>query len=221
MALGWRKEYIRYKSYFLNISRIYKEREDLKIFLEIILSLVAISFFGLFAIRPTFLTIAQLIKDIKNKEETIVKMDLKIGNLQTAQKVLEEEAGKISVLDSSIPTIPQPDIFVRQIEGLALENSVKIMGIAINGIVIKGNQTPNTDQKSNEVSPLPDGANGMGFSLSTTGNYQNLVSFIEKCQLLRIPVKIDIWGINLSKTEGGNILSLIITGRVPYLGQTK
>jgi hypothetical protein len=221
MALGWRKEYIRYKSYFLNISRIYKEREDLKIFLEIILSLVAISFFGLFAIRPTFLTIAQLIKDIKNKEETIVKMDLKIGNLQTAQKVLEEEAGKISVLDSSIPTIPQPDIFVRQIEGLALENSVTIMGIAINGIVIKGNQTPNTDQKSNEVSPLPDGANGMGFSLSTTGNYQNLVSFIEKCQLLRIPVKIDIWGINLSKTEGGNILSLIITGRVPYLGQTK
>jgi len=221
MALGWRKEYIRYKSYFLNISRIYKEREDLKIFLEIILSLVAISFFGLFAIRPTFLTIAQLIKDIKNKEETIVKMDLKIGNLQTAQKVLEEEAGKISVLDSSIPTIPQPDIFVRQIEGLALENSVTIMGIAINGIVIKGNQTPNTDQKSNEVSPLPDGANGMGFSLSTTGNYQNLVSFIEKCQLLRIPVKIDIWGINLSKTEGGNILSLIITGRVPYLSQTK
>lgn len=221
MALGWRKEYIRYKSYFLNISGFYKKREDLRIFLEIILSLVAISFFGLFALRPTFLTIAQLIKEIKNKEETLVKMDLKIGNLQTAQKVLEEEAGKISILESSIPIVPQPDIFVRQIEGLASKNSVKIMGISVNGIVIKGNQTPNTDQKSSEVSPLPDGANGMGFSLSATGNYQNLISFIGNFQFLKIPVKIDILGINISKTEGGNILSFIITGRVPYLGQTK
>lgn len=221
MALGWRKEYLRYQSYFLNISDFYKKREDLRIFLEIILSLVAISFFGLFALRPTFLTIAQLIKDIKNKEETLVKMDLKIGNLQTAQKVLEEEAGKISILESSIPIVPQPDIFVRQIEGLASKNSVKIMGISVNGIVIKGNQTPNTDQKSSEVSPLPDGANGMGFSLSATGNYQNLISFIGNFQFLKIPVKIDILGINISKTEGGNILSLIITGRVPYLGQTK
>ena len=39
MALGLRKDYLRYKSYFLNIVSLYKRKEDLRMFLEIMLSL--------------------------------------------------------------------------------------------------------------------------------------------------------------------------------------
>ena len=40
MALGWRKDYLRYRSYFLNIVSVYKQRRDLKAFLELILTLL-------------------------------------------------------------------------------------------------------------------------------------------------------------------------------------
>ncbi len=80
MALGWRKDYLRYRSYFLNVLNLYKRKEDLRMFLEIMLSLSAISFFSIFALRPTFLTIATLLKEINAKKGTIITMDTKIKN---------------------------------------------------------------------------------------------------------------------------------------------
>jgi hypothetical protein len=60
MALGWRQGYSRYRAYFLNIYNLYKQRPDLRMFLEILLSLGAIAIFAAFAVRPTALTIVQL-----------------------------------------------------------------------------------------------------------------------------------------------------------------
>ncbi|MCK4588646.1 hypothetical protein KAT60_02400, partial [Candidatus Woesebacteria bacterium] len=87
MALGWRRGYLRYKSYFLNVIVVYKRRKDLRMFLEITLSLVTISFFAVFALKPTLLTIAELTKEIKTKEETVAKMDEKIQNLERGQQI--------------------------------------------------------------------------------------------------------------------------------------
>ncbi len=208
MALGWRKDYLRYKSYYLDILNLYKRREDLRIFLEIILSLVTISFFSLFALRPTFLTIAVLLKEINTKKETIVKMDAKIENLQTAQNILSQESARIPILELSIPTFPQPQNFVHQIEGIAVAAQTQILGIRVDEIPLKGD-VPVKDQGE------------MGFSVSATGSFQNLFSFLKNLENLRSPVKIDILGISLAKKEQGNILTLVITGKVPYLGDIK
>lgn len=208
MALGWRKDYLRYKSYYLDILNLYKRREDLRIFLEIILSLVTISFFSLFALRPTFLTIAVLLKEINTKKETIAKMDAKIENLQTAQNILSQESARIPILELSIPTFPQPQNFVHQIEGIAVAAQTQILGIRVDEIPLKGD-VPVKDQGE------------MGFSVSATGSFQNLFSFLKNLENLRSPVKIDILGISLAKKEQGNILTLVITGKVPYLGDIK
>lgn len=208
MALGWRKDYLRYKSYYLDILNLYKRREDLRIFLEIILSLVTISFFSLFALRPTFLTIAVLLKEINTKKETIAKMDAKIENLQTAQNILSQESARIPILELSIPTFPQPQNFVHQIEGIAVAAQTQILGIRVDEIPLKGD-VPVKDQRE------------MGFSVSATGSFQNLFSFLKNLENLRSPVKIDILGISLAKKEQGNILTLVVTGKVPYLGDIK
>ena len=81
MNQSWRREYLRYKSYFLNVMGRYKERADVKVYLEILLSLATISVFAIFALRPTILTIAGLLKEIETKKETLAKMDEKISNL--------------------------------------------------------------------------------------------------------------------------------------------
>ena len=208
MALGWRKDYLRYKSYFLNVLNLYKRREDLRMFLEIILSLVTISFFSIFALRPTFLAISTLLREIDTKKETVTKMDTKIKNLQTAQNILSQESARIPILELSIPVFPQPQNFVHQIEGITSTAQVEVLGVRVDETLLKGD-LPVKDQGE------------MSFSVSATGSFQNLFSFLKNLENLRSPVKIDVLGISLAKQEAGNVLTLVVTGKVPYLGGAK
>lgn len=216
MALGWRKEYLRYKGFFLNIVSLYKQKEDLRAFLEILLSLATVSFFGILALKPTFLTIAELFQEIKTKEELIVQMDTKIANLENAQIVLTQEASRLPTVKSAIPSSPKPELFVYQIEKLAATDSVTILGATVGELTLKGKvETP---KASKEIVALPEEALGMGFSLSVAGDYQNLFLFLKDLERLRFPIRVDSLAFNLSKFEEKSALSMIISGRTPYLG---
>ena len=192
MALGWREQYSRYKGFFLNILALYKKRADLKMFLEVILSIITITIFSLFALKPTALTIIALVKEVQGKESLIEKLDQKISNLEKAREVFSQEQSAIPIIESAIPDSPSPDILVRQIEGLAAKNSVGILGISMGEVALIGN-------KAKEVS----------ISISITSAYQNLNLMIKDIENLRIPVKIDTLGINAN--------TAIISGKVPIL----
>jgi len=218
MAAAWRKSYRRYKSFFLDIYNIYKRRPDVKMFLEIILSLVTIGAFAAFALRPTALTITQLLEEIEAKEETIEKMDTKIRNLQTAQSVYNQELARLALLDQAVPENPTPEIFVRQIEGLASTRGVRVLGMSIGEIVLVG-KTEGKKKSSGKNTPLPKNAEEVSFSASIQGDYQQLDTFFNDLNNLRRPLKIDSVNFNSAETEEGQTLVLVIQGRIPYLDQ--
>ncbi|OGM68579.1 hypothetical protein A2962_00740 [Candidatus Woesebacteria bacterium RIFCSPLOWO2_01_FULL_39_61] len=219
MNQSWRREYLRYKSYFLNVMGRYKERADVKVYLEILLSLATISVFAIFALRPTILTIAGLLKEIETKKETLAKMDEKISNLGRAQVLFDQEQQNVILLNSSIPPNPIPDVFARQIEGLSIRYSVPISKISLDKATILGLRAtaPKTDAKNME--PFPEGTNELPFSITFTVNieeYQSLTNLISDLEKLRRPAKIDKLVMNTSR-EGENVLlSLAIEGRLPY-----
>lgn len=212
----WKKNYLRYRSFFLNIYGVYQRRPDLKVFLEIFLSLGTISFFALLALRPTALTISQLLKDIDSKQETEGKMDEKIQNLQTAQSVYEQETANILVLKQAVPENPTPETFVRQLEGLTQNHSVNILGITVGEVVLVGEEDAKKGAKE-ELSALPQGAGELSFSISASGSYPNLSSFLSDLKILRRPIKIDRTTLTASETDEGITLVLVVSGRVPYL----
>lgn len=216
MALGWRSQYARYRSYFLNVLAIYKQKPDVKMFLEIILSLITISFFGVFALRPTVLTIANLLTEIKEKESVVVKMDTKIANLEKAQNTYLNESFRLPIITSSVPLSAEPEKFVRQVEALAAKNSVRVLGMSIGETTIVGKE--DAKKKSKETSPLPEDAKSVDVSISLTGSYSALSTFASELLNLRRPVKIDLFGFNSSQAETGASLVLVISGRTPYLG---
>lgn len=215
MALGWRKSYLRYRTFFLNIYSIYKRRPDVKMFLEIILSLFTISIFATLALRPTVLTITQLLEEIEAKEETIEKMDTKIRNLQTAQNIYNQEQSRIVLLDQAVPEEPTPESFVRQIEGLASTRNVSVLGMSIGEVVLVGKEEEK--KVSDEVTPLPQNAGQVIFSVSVQGDYDQLDTFFNDLNSLRRPLKIDSINFNSAETEEGQTLVLVVQGRVPYL----
>lgn len=217
MALGWRGQYVRYREFFLNITALYKQRADLRAFLEVTLSIATITIFLVFALKPTTLTIISLLKEIKEKKSTIALLDQKIGDLKTANAVFTQNEALIPAVDMAIGTFAAPDVITKQVVGLGAKDTVDVLGISIGQVALIG---PSQIKKNANtgVKPLPGVANEMPISISVKGSYTNLTSIIKDIENLKIPIKIDSLTINSSQLETGQVVSAIIGGRVPFLG---
>jgi hypothetical protein len=220
MNPGWRGNYLRYKSYFLNVVGRYKERADVKAYAEILLSLATISIFAVFALRPTLLTIAGLIKEIDTKRQTLEKMQSKIDNLSSAQTLYDRERPKINILLTSIPDQPNPEVFARQIEGFSGKHGLEIQGITAGEAVIIGSDIQETDNNTKDLIPLPEESNDLSVSatfitsLDRYFSFLNLVSDFEKS---RRPARIDTIRIKTTTTEEDvKVLEFAIEARLPY-----
>lgn len=216
MAIGWRNQYGRYKEFYLNIINLYKQKADLRAFLEIILSISTIIIFSIFALKPTALTIIALLKEINEKKITLTGLTKKISDLEKAGEIYIEKQEDIAIIDTAITTLPSPEQISKQALTIASKNSVEIMGLSVGQIILIG-PTPAKKGKS-EFKPLPNNAQEMAFSLSVRGPYINIRSFLMDFENLRLTSKIDILGINSSNTDSGRVIVAIISGRIPYLG---
>ena len=218
MALGWRGQYYRYREFFLNILALYKKKQDLRMFLEIILSLATVIIFLLFALKPTVVTITNLLKEIDEKENTVAKLDEKLRNLDIARNVYEEVLVDAPLIESSVPNSPNPDLFAGQVQGLANKNSVNVLGISVGETTLLG-KSPAKKTSAKDTKPLPAPASEMTVSISVSGTFPNLISFFKDIENSRRPVKIDILGINSSATETGQTITMIVSGRIPFLAE--
>lgn len=204
MAQGWRKDYLRYKGFFLDILTIYNSRPNLKAYLELILSLGTIVIFSIYAIKPTVLTIVELNNEIKSKENTVLLLTQKISNLKIASNLLQKESQNLEIIDNAVPTGANVEQLVKQIEKIALDNSVAIRNFSSTNIFLKGN----SDKKVESELPV---------SFSITGNYQNLFQFLQTIENLRRPFRIDSFVFNSNITaDNEKFIVLTISGNVPY-----
>lgn len=214
MALGWRRGYLQYKRVFLNISAFYNQRQEVKAFLESILSLMTIAVFATFALRPTLLTIAKLYKEIQTKEEAVVKLDQKARDLVQAQSIYSQEQNRITLLESAVPEKPYPELFARQVEGLIGKHGIELLGLSIGKATLLGETR--VKQESTKSKTITEDAGSISFSLSAKGKFLSLSTFLSDLESLRRPIKTDTFSISLSETEGEDMLVLAITGQVPY-----
>lgn len=217
MATGWKGQYFRYRDFFLNIVSLYKQRRDLRAFLELILSLSAIIILSVFALKPTVLTIVSLYKEINSKRDTLGLLNQKISALQTANAVFDQNKNSIPTVDAAIFTNPEPDTVSKQILGLASKNGVNLLAVSIGQIMVLGKT--NITKGSTELTPLPENALSMPISISLKGSYPSILAFIKDLESLRIPAKLDSLSISSSQTQEGSIIVGIITARIPFLGQ--
>ena len=183
--------------------REYNEKPALRAYMELFLTLLAISLFGLFAIRPTVKTIGNLIKEIEAKNETLKIMNEKINNLNTAKDLYTKEASKIKLVDDAVPNQPKPDILALQIEQLSIEKKVVIDSMSIEGVTILGE----SDNDKQDIS----------LSLSIAGTYFDLINFAEGLQELRRPIKYDVISLTPDSVEGDILMMKLDNLSTPYL----
>lgn len=214
MALNWRTDLARYKKYFLNIRAMYEQRPDLKIFLEILLSLTTISLFAVFALRPTLLTISQLLTELEAKENTVNQLDTKLQNLKTAQTNYQSVQPDLPIIETAVPAGAKPELLIRQIEGLSNRNSVSITTVSVGEVVLLGTQKQ--VKKDDKLNSIPANSLSFPFAISVSGDYENLMQFLKDMENLRRLIVLDSISFNSAKTDSGLRLVLTITGRGLY-----
>lgn len=219
----WRKNYQRYKSYFSSIISKYKNRDDIKNYIEIVLSLITVAIFSLFALRPTLLTIAELLKQIDQNSKLIQEMDKKIKNITRAQVLNDRERTKIEILSKLIPNEINPEIIIKQIEELSKKNEVSISTINIGSGSVLGSITPITSKESVQLILPQNATNNVHYfevkiaALSSISGYQNLLSFISDMEKQRLPIIITQTNISIIKNKDEKNLSLTLNLYLPFL----
>lgn len=223
MYPGWRKNYLRYKSYFLNVAGQYRERTDVKVYLEILLSLATVIVFSIFALRPTLLTIAELIKEIETKNGTVSIIDSKIQDLSQAQLLNDQQKANISLLKIAIPKEPSPDIFARQIEILTQKHLTPLSSFTIGKTLILGEATSIVSPQQQESATDPESpSDELNFSVQTKvkiTDFSSTSNFLGEVEKLRRPVGINSFAFSSAEDKEKNekVLIFTITGYLPYL----
>lgn len=217
MATGWKRDYFRYKEFFLNVLSIYNTKPNLKIYLELTLSIFTVIIFSIFAIKPTILTVIELNNEIKAKTSLVDDLNLKLKNLQTAGQILQTNANDLIYLEQALPDTAKPENLIKQLEILASESNVKIIGISSSDVIISGD----SDLKNKQIvlTSTDLNADELPFSISITGDYQSLLTYLRKIENLRRPIKIDSIAFNSNNTDTGKVINLLISGRTPYLNE--
>jgi len=196
--------------------QVYYAKPNIKIYLELILSLTTIIIFSIFAIKPTILTIIELNKEIQTKENTIAEINQKLINLQKANDIMQSESEKLARIEAAIPSSASPENIILEMERLANKNSLQILNLSMSEVIIMGNEKLKK-RGAETFEKLPLEADELPFTVSLSGSYQNLVLLISDIENQIRPVKIDSLTINTSTTEEGKVLILTVAVRLPFV----
>ncbi len=204
MALDWQTEYHRYRRYFVNINQFYRQKK-VRAYTGIVLSIFAVSFFIFFAIKPTLVTIASLMKEIDDKRVITEKLETKINALASAQREYQNVESDLYLVDQALPRDSQVSLFIKQLEALARKSEVAIDGIQINQVPLK------------EKSASTDSSQSVNFSIAASGSYQNLVSYLQTVSSLRRIITIESFAIKTTKDEEDKTLGLTLNAKAFFM----
>lgn len=95
-------------------------------YLYLIFSLLALSFFGLFAIGPTVTTITNLNKQYEEDKVALTQLKKKNAALKALSAQYLEIQSELNLIDNAIPQSPKIAELTRQLEHLSVKNNLAI-----------------------------------------------------------------------------------------------
>lgn len=134
-------------------------------YFTIALSLFSLSFFGLFAIRPTLITAVSLIKSVSDLKKLNSEYENKISSIIRAQSEYEQIRDALPLINAALPANPSFSKLAKKIEEFAQKSEVVINQLRIDGVSISNLPPGNKMEK-------------FDFSLIASGNYPAISSFL-------------------------------------------
>lgn len=188
------------KSYYARINQIVRDEETIAYFM-LILSLFSLSFFGIFALKPTFETITRLQKEVADSQDVFDKLQTKGKNLlilQNEYRILEED---LPIVYAALPTQVNAPNFLLSIRTLATLNSLQVLNLQITKSPLSESESSNKAVTSS-------------FSLVANGSYKNINDFLKRLSTLDRVVIFSNIEVTPGTIGASDILILKLNGKI-------
>ena len=200
MVFDWRTGLNRYRYYLGDLRKI-GQRKDISLWTSFILTFFTIAFFGFFAIRPTLIIIAELTRDIKDKEELNTQLKKKISSLVAAQAEYSANQERFYLVNQALPQFADFSSLLYGLEKEVSFSGVKILSFSVGKINIFGEERKKTTQK------VPS----FEFQVSLEGDYPNLLNFLKSVENFRESISLNLVSFNKAKKTSEEEPKLILT----------
>lgn len=176
---------------------------------ELFFSILAVIVFATFAIRPTLLTMSNLIKEMQDKQALDQALIQKVASLSSAQAQYTNIQDQLAVLDQAIPPSPRLGEAVAIMEKLASEDSLLIKNVQSNEVPREDSAATGSAEKTRISKPI---------TISVQGDYPTIRKFVTDLQNVQRAFVIDSVVFSVSDQSGSKALTALITVNIEYFG---
>ena len=182
--------------YFTNLP-FFKEERAQK-FISIALTLLALSFFGFFAINPTLSTIAKLQKEIEDSEFVNNELERKIGSINILRQKYADLQSDLPIVFESIPRKADVPIFIAKIQTIAKNSNINVKKIQNSEV-----QVVRSRKETNKYYSY-------SFSIEGGGEYENISQFISTLTSMQRLVNVEILSLRKSAIQNDPLIQFSI-----------
>ncbi|OGH41826.1 MAG: hypothetical protein A3H79_02795 [Candidatus Levybacteria bacterium RIFCSPLOWO2_02_FULL_36_8b] len=162
----------------------YLNQERTQKFVGIVLTLLAVMFFGFFAVNPTISTILKLKKEVADSQFAYNQLGEKIKNLSELRSQYANLQNDLPIIIDAIPIEPNIHLLFAQIQAIASQSNVRIKNLQNFEVeVIKNNKALGKQYYT------------YSFAISGNGSFENISSFISSITGMQRIVSIDLFTI--------------------------
>lgn len=133
MPFDYRAEQQRYQHYYKNLRRLY-QRPVTQVSIFVVMSFMLVAFFSVFAIRPTLVTISQLIREIETKREADQALTKKLADLSRIQAGYGQLQDNLELVLRTVPDEPVVEGLVLGLEVVAAKHQVRLVNLQIDKV---------------------------------------------------------------------------------------
>jgi Tfp pilus assembly protein PilO len=187
----------KYKQYLKLLPDMRKENTQL--ITTLILTFLALTFFGIFAINPTLTTIIDLQKQLDDSEYTKQQLTTKVANLSTLQQKYTVLTPDLPVVEEAIPRTAAATKLTGQLYSLTQESNLKIRNLRVSQVRLAGGALPG-----------PKGLSYV-FTLEAEGSYEDMMQFASNITQFNRIVTVET--ISIGRDVKSNSLILYMRGR--------
>lgn len=171
----------RYREYLKLLPDL--KHENTRLITTLIMTLIAMSFLGIFAINPTLSTIVTLKKQLSDSELVLERLQTKNRNLSSLLGQYSSLNADIPVVFDAVPENPKIPPLIGQISALGKEARVSIKSIRVSEVQLAGGKED------------PKGGSFV-FFLETEGAYEDMMNFASSITVINRIVTIESLSIN-------------------------
>jgi len=169
-----KKDFIASKNVTKSLQAFY-EKPILRVSLELVMSIVVVAIFALFALRPTLMTMSNLLKEIEEKEQLDKALQEKIAALSTAQSEWTAYKSQFAKLERSFFQDPSLEEVMLYLEYLARQEDVLVMTVTSPEIPVKLEKSDSESITLLSLTPYET-------NFQAVGSYENILRFFEKIE---------------------------------------